>query len=425
MKSNFGKKGWWIIIFTLLIYMFTCAVPDTLNVVTGGFAHTFGMSSDSPLLVFSAIGGFVGIPLALIAGHIISRKGVKGPAVVMMFALAVLWFFYGRCATLQQFAVVATIITALSNTVNLVVTQQLMSNWFPKKKGLALGWATMGMPLDSAITVAVFQVLLTKVGFAAPFYMMVAIMAILAVVMILAVKSYPEEAGAFPDNEEISEEEKKANMELFSHYQSDFTVGKLFRTPAFWLLVIVFGFLFIGLVGTISQMVPRMVSIGFSPNTAVMWLTIASLIGIPASYLWGLIDQAAGTKKTVVIFTVIWAVMMLLSSLGCSSGSHSLTITSVVIFACLNGGLGNLMPSMCISVFGRFDFAQANKLMVPFVVGIRTLAFLIIPGILMAAGKNVSGGFARVFLVFTVLAVIALIASVFLPKESIGRESTL
>ena len=160
MKSNFGKKGWWIIIFTLLIYMFTCAVPDTLNVVTEGFAVTFGMESASPLLVFSAIGGFVGIPMALIAGQFISKKGVKGPAVIMLFILAVLWIFYGKCSTIQQFAVVATLITALSNTVNLVVTQQLMSNWFPKKKGIALGWATMGMPLDSAITVAIFQIML-------------------------------------------------------------------------------------------------------------------------------------------------------------------------------------------------------------------------------------------------------------------------
>ena len=39
----------------------------------------------------------------------------------------------------------------------------------------------------------------------------------------------------------------------------------------------------------------------------------------------------------------------------------------------------NLMPSAIIQVFGRYDFAQANKIIMPLVIGIRSCAFLIVP----------------------------------------------
>ncbi|MBQ8592310.1 MAG: MFS transporter [Lachnospiraceae bacterium] len=419
--NNFGKHGWWIIIFTLFIYMFTSTAPDILNVTTTGFAERFGMASGDPLLIFAAIGGFVGIPLALIVGQVISKKGVKGPAVVLLFILAIVWFLYGRCETFTQYAVIATIVAALANVGNLVITQQLMSNWFPKKKGTALGWATVGMPLDSAITVAVFQALIVKKGLSAPFYMMCIIFVILAIVMIIAVKAYPEEAGAYPDNEPISEEERKANLEALTNYKSEITVGKMFKIKDFWLLVITFGFLFIGLIGIMSQMVPRMVSIGLDTNSAIMWLTIASVVGIPGSIAWGIVDQKIGTKKTTIIFSALWAIMTLLAAIGCGMGSIPISIASVVMVSCLQGGLGNLMPSMVINVFGRYDFAQANKLVVPFVVGIRTLAFIIMPMIL-GMSATASAGYAKIFVVFTVLTVIALISACGLSKETIGKK---
>ena len=425
MKSNFGKMGWWIIIFTLLIYLFSCAVPDTLNVLVQPFAEKYAPAVQSPeqILIFAAIGGFVSIPLSLVAGQIISKIGVKIPAIIMIIGLAVLWVLYGVAPSMGSFAVVATLIVALSDSANLVITQQLMNNWFPKKKGIALGWATMGMPLDSAITVLIFQALLTTKGFMAPFIFMGIVFVALAVIMALFVKSLPEQAGCYPDNEPISEEERKANLEFFANYKTGFPTSVMFRTKAFWLLVISFGFMFLGLVGATSQMIPRMGAVGVDQPQAVLALTIASLIGIPGSIIWGIVDQKIGTKKTTVIFALLWAIMMFVGAIGAGVVSVPITYISVIMFAALLGGLGNLMPSMCISVFGRFDFAQANKLLVPFVVGIRTLAFILIPVVSGIVGGNMQIGYTIVFIVFGILSLIALFAAMALPKDCIGRKS--
>ena len=167
--NNFGKLGWAVVIYTLLIYLFTCVTNDTLNVTVEVFAGVLGVTSND-LLPMAAIGGFVGVILSLIVGAIIAKKNVKMPTAILFVVLGVLFAINGQVRSLPVYAIAAVLSTAVAQTLNLVCTQQIMSNWFPKKKGIALGWATMGMPVCSAVMVAVFQGLF-GVSVAAPYWL--------------------------------------------------------------------------------------------------------------------------------------------------------------------------------------------------------------------------------------------------------------
>lgn len=418
--NNFGAKGWAVVIYTLLIYLFTCVTNDTLNVTVEVFAHVLGVTSND-LLPMAAIGGFAGVVLSLIVGAIIAKKNVKGPTAVLFVILGVLFVINGQARVLPVYAIAAILSTAVSQTLNLVCTQQIMSNWFPKKKGIALGWATMGMPICSAVMVAVFEGMF-GISIAAPYWLMAVICVLMAVITGVFFKNYPEEAGAYPDNEIVDPEEQKKTLEFLNNYKSPWTVGKLLKSKEFWMLVIIFGFLFMGLVAAVAQLVPRLASLGMSTNTGILWLSIASIIGIPGSFVWGYIDQKIGTGKTNKIFCVCWAVTMILSAIGMAVASVPLTIVTVVLYACLNGGLGNMMPSMFIKVFGRFDFAQANKIGMPIVICLRSLTMIIMPIILAAAGANQVMGYRNLFILISVLSVIAAILAFVIKDKTIGTE---
>lgn len=418
--NDFGKKGWGVVIYTLFIYLFTCVTNDTLNVTTGAFANVLGVSSND-LLPFAAIGGFAGVVLSLIAGVIIAKKNVKAPTAVLFVLLGLLFALNGQARTMPVYIIAAVLSTAVAQTLNLVCTQQIMSNWFPKKKGIALGWATMGMPICSAVMVAVFEKMF-GIDISAPYWLMLVICLIMALVTIFCFKNYPEEAGAYPDNEPVDPEEQKKTLEFMNSYKSPWTVGKLFKTRQFWMLVFIFGFLFMGLVATVAQLIPRLASLGLDTNTGILCLSIASIIGIPGSFAWGFIDQKIGTGKTNRIFCVCWAITMILSAIGMAIENVPLTLLTVLLYALLNGGLGNMMPSMFISVFGRFDFAQANKVGMPLVICLRSLAMILVPIILTDAGANQAMGFRNVFVVISVLSVIAAILAFALKDETIGTE---
>ena len=166
-----------------------------------------------------------------------------------------------------------------------------------------------------------------------------------------------------------------------------------------WLIVFGYGFLWMVLVGIISQFVPRMMSVGYTNAEALTFMSITSIIAIPGSYLWGWLDSKFGTKSISIAFafSYVAALVLLITSfnivcvwLGC-------------IFAGLGiGGLLNLLASMIISVFGRDGFMSANSIIYPLANVVRTLAF-----ILMAMLLKVSGGsFTLPYVVFIVIDII-------------------
>ena len=52
---------------------------------------------------------------------------------------------------------------------------------------------------------------------------------------------------------------------------------------------------------------------------------------------------------------------------GSAMASIPVASVAVVFYSVLLGGMMNLMPSSIIQVFGRYDFAQANKIIMPMV----------------------------------------------------------
>ena len=116
------------------------------------------------------------------------------------------------------------------------------------------------------------------------------------------------------------------------------------------------------------------------------------------------------------------SLVMGIAAIGSGIVSIPLAGFSVVFYAVLLGGMMNLMPSAIISVFGRYDFAQANKLIMPIVIGVRSCAFLLVPMMLAAAGANVNGGYRNAFIVCTILSAIATVLAFLLKDKCIGRK---
>lgn len=277
-NSKFGKKGWLIVIFTLILYLVSSTPPDTLNVSVTAFAGTFGWDSNA-MLSASGVGGFVGIAVALIFGLIVAKWGVKIPLIVTLVVYAAIWFFHGKANTFEQYFAAVVAITAVSNAINLVPTQQIMNNWFPRKKGIALGWATAGMCLSGAVMIPVFQGMFS-VSIGAPFFLMAGICIVLALITAFAFKAYPEQAGAYPDNIPVSAEESAEAIRKLTENKSTLTIGQLLKNRNFWLICLIFGFLFMGLVGTFAQLIPRMCSVGLAPNTAILWCSLAYIMAL-------------------------------------------------------------------------------------------------------------------------------------------------
>ena len=93
-KSNFGLKGWWIIILTALTMLtFTSVATLSMNVVVQGKADELGVAYGT-LIAFNTPAGIVGLFATLGLSSLATRFGLKKVHVLSLFAGALSCIFW-------------------------------------------------------------------------------------------------------------------------------------------------------------------------------------------------------------------------------------------------------------------------------------------------------------------------------------------
>ncbi len=431
-NSRFGKYGWSMIIYTMLLYYFWAGLcVDGLNIYPDAFAARYGMDSNV-LLGFATPAGIIGIIGGILFGRLVIKTGVRKMCSWALIVTGVLYGVFGFCKTPAMYLIVLTAFTFISMAFGLISTATLMGNWFPRKKGIALGWATMGAPLCTATFPAIVSALYgTNLGIPGGSAVIGAVVVILGILSFFWIKNYPEEVGAYPDNIAESSEQMKAQMAEMAEYKSPFTIGKLLKDKDMWLISLGFGLLWMVTVGIVSQFVPRMISViapaniaagmppeaaaGAAAGTALKMLTIAAVCGLVGSYVLGWLDQKLGTKPASCIYAISYIVALLLLIFA---KVQVLTYIAILFVGFGIGGLLNLMASMVIAVYGRYDFTAANSLVSPIASLIQKAAFVI-----MAVALAKSGGDYTVpYLIFIGIDIVGMILLLFVTNKCKGRQ---
>lgn len=147
-----------------------------------------------------------------------------------------------------------------------------------------------------------------------------------------------------------------------------------------------------------SNFIPKLMMVGTSQETAIGMLTPAAVVGIVGSYIWGWIDQKFGTKPASIIYGVWYPVALLLMIFH--NGSMIMTLPASLFVGFGIGGIGNLIPSIIGTCYGRFGFVQANRVIAPINTAVRSVAFIII-GAVGVANLN------KAYVVFFVASAVA------------------
>ena len=409
-NNNFGKWGWSMIIYAALSYYFASALgTDGLNFYPTAFAEVYGWTSGT-ITTLAGVAGWVALVGAVVFAQLIAKIGTRMAAGIINIVTGVLVLIFANTSSLGVFLLMVFAINFICGNVQLnLVPSNIMNVWFPRKKGMALGWATMGMPICTATVVALLTVLTTKTGSPGGAYTIFGVIIIIfGVLSFFWVKDNPESVGAYPDNEEISPEEVERNKKEFESHVTEWSVKRLLTTKNTWGIGIGLGLMWATTVGIVSQLVPRLsiISDGAYASQALVMLSIASIVGIAGSYFWGILDQLLGTKKACVVYGC-WYIIAIIFLLLQPKGTAFVWISIVMVGVGI-GGIGNLIPSMIGTCFGRFDFIQANKVIAPVNTIVRQTG-IVLAGILSTTVYGYSGLYV-VLLVANVVGIILTVA---------------
>ena len=356
-KNDFGGKGWLMIVISGLCYFFFAGmINDGLNIIVANFSAEHGvdynacLASATPAAWF----GIIGVAFWTV---VVQKIGSRKVGAISLVLGAVSYALYGVVSTVTGFFVVTALVNFMAYGFCNTAAQVMIAHWFPTRKGLALGWATMGSNLGSALCVYLLRFVFGKFnGTAGGFTVIGIVVIIFAVVCFFIYRDAPEQMGLTPDNLPMTPEEIKASREKFEQTEP-VRVGWLLRQRNFWVDAVLFGLLGMACAGLVSQFVVGLTQVGIEEDRAVFLFAISAIVAMAMSYLFGWLDVKIGTKMATFWLGLCFAVGAL--CLVLIPYMYALVYPSLLLIAGGIGGYVNLMPSMCSSIFGRKLFVQA------------------------------------------------------------------
>lgn len=413
-KSNFGSKGWLMIFIAgLLFYFYSGMCTDGLNTIVTNFAEAHGVD-EAAILATTTPASWAGLVGSAFWAWYVAKRSNREAALVTSVLGGISYMLYGAVSSIAGFAAVTAFVNFMGMGWCWTVANVLMANWFPVKKGLALGWATMGQNLASATFIILLTAFVGWVGFNGSFFIMGALLVITGIVAFVFMRDTPEELGCTPDNGQFTKEEIEANLKEMKEYKSPWGVKQLLTNREIWLIGFGFGILIMVTVSLISRLIPRLIMGGWEPTKAIGSMTVAAILGLIGSYATGWLDQKIGTKKASIVYALWYLVALLL----CALPATTVTLYLSIFFTGIGiGGIGNLFPSMAATVFGRFDFVRAMGVLNPITSIIRSFAFII-----LAFSLNTTGAYHLSYWIIAGLDVVAIILIALIRDECVGKK---
>lgn len=412
--NNFGI-GWGTILYCLLMFfLYVGMINDGTNVLAPAAAANCGVEPGT-IITMNGYAGMIAVIGFIIAGQINKKIGPRLTSAICLIISGVTYIGCGNATSVMLYTVCMTLCATGMMSAGYVAGGTLVANWFPKKKGIVMGYTTMGHNFVSAFYVAIMTGLIATMGSMNKASWLPGVAAIiLGIVGFIFMRNTPQERGINPDN--VSDEVYASEYDT-AEDDSDWTTIKLLKTKETWFAAIFTGLFQICSVGVMQQLVTRNIrDFGMTQGAALTLMTIVALIGVFGSWIIGVIDQKIGTKKTMQFFGIWYAAALVINVLA--KGQVGLLFyLSILMIGMGIGGSANFTTSLPTSIFGRQGFDKVNSVVFP-IQGFVTAWCFVVNGIV----TNVIGNLSVAYIIFAVGAVIVSVCVTFVDEYKYNKD---
>lgn len=259
--------GWWIVIMGVaLMAVVFGTIINIFSVFASPVAQDIGANVGQFSLAYSVI-TLAAVPVSPLVGNLLKKVDARW-VVAAGLILAILANVLLSMATSIVMVYVAAILQGVGLIAATTIPISVMiTNWFIKHRGLALGIATAGSGLGSLIFIyPVAYVLIPSIGWRSTYLIIAVIQAVLIPLAIVILRSHPEQKGLKPLGWEAATDASGAPMA-----RRGLTQGQVYRSPAFWILGAALIFSGVSVNGMISVAAPLLDAVG-APTAVAAWV---------------------------------------------------------------------------------------------------------------------------------------------------------
>lgn len=408
-KSNFGVYGWLLTIVAFVIYASSGCQNQTFSILSSYYTDVVGW--DNVLQQsFITVAGLAAVVGQYIVGTMTSNKKTspRKLAFCLLIASGILYFVSGYIRSVVLMYIVFTLARAFAQTTSYQVTGVMVANWFPRKRGLVMGWCTMGIALSVTISQFVMGFGNKMWGPHGAFGIVSVLCIVAGIVIFVFLRDYPEEMGQYPDNDPTSVRQiAQINTE-----PSPWTTKRVLSCKEFWFIGLSMSIMLFS-AGFMAQIAPVCLTSGFTPDQLPLLMTLVGVAAAVGSYLCGLIDVKTNTKIAILVCDACMILMGVLAN----TGNKWMVIGAMCCLAVILGGGSNFIVSFTQGYWGTRSFRAVFRFMQPIASLLSSLAPVIIA---FVAAKF--GGYGASFWLASGLGVVSAILVLLIKDDFVEKK---
>lgn len=325
-------------------------------------AYTEGALTGVALLqtATSAAGFIVGPLVGRATAHYPLHRIMSAGALV----LAAGFFLAAFASTLWQLVLIyAVAVPVAIGTLSGIGANLLVSNWFDRKRALALGIAQVGVSLPGVFIGFLVSYTLELGGLQATFLCFALIALLLWPLLHFCVVAHPSQRGLGPDGGPPHTAD--------AHGTRDMKPAEVFRNRNFLLVGVSAGLCFAGATGMIQHSINMARVAGHSEasaNALLSLMAVGAALGKPG---FGALTQMIGERAAYLTAIANQGITLLL--IAATQANFPLLAGSALIFGLSFGGILPLLGALLARIFGAERFGPAmgyvGPVLIPFQMG--------------------------------------------------------
>jgi MFS family permease len=356
-----GFYGWWIVVGGTAILFVSSGIgfyghSAILDPLRAQYGWSKGTISAAVTMYFAVAGA-----MGLVVGRLIDRYGSRPMLIIGAATMGSGFMLLSRVTELWQFFLVYFLISVGWSGASLITVSTLISNWFIRRRGLAMSLTMTGLSLGGMVLVPFSIFLTNRWGLQITLPVLGIVFWIVVIpTTIFIIRQRPSDLGQFPDGEgplSISEKITSSRLSYDSQLQV-WTRAEALKTTAFWAIV---GAFFLALSGQIAFLVHQVSFLSETLGakgaaTAVSITAGASIIG--RLFLGSLADRSDKRYLAMFCFFIQSAAVMAMAY----NRQPVVLYLGTLAFGLTMGGIVMLQSLLIGECFGMVSFGTISGL---------------------------------------------------------------
>ena len=394
VNRSFGI-GWRQVFASMTVMACSGMIAPTYGIIAVHFSGEFHSSRMALMLAITVMSIAAGIASPIVGGLMdksslrrIMAIGIAGMvigflALSFITSLAGVLVVYGLCMAASQ-----VMAGPISGTV-------LLTRWFEKRRGAALGIAVSGIGAGSMIFPLVIQALFDHFEWREALRVLALILACVTIPALALIVNRPQDRGLYPDGADAPPAATSATA------AAPLSTREILADPAFWMLAIVVTVVLAGMMGSVTNIVPMARDLGVEANAAAAVVSVYAGMAFLSKLTFSVVADRINARVLMLAILGVFGAGM--AALAMAATGYWVILLGAGLIG-LGGMILPLQSFVAPRIFGPAVVGKAVGLL-----GLISLIGLLLTPPVFGFIFDRTGSYSAIFVAFAVLAVGAML----------------